>query len=751
MGIGVSEEHEALAASVRGFTVRHVTPGVVRDAVRAGIDQRPGFWSALSDQGLLGLHIPEEYGGQHAGLLELAIAVEEMGRALAPGPYVPSVLASALIVTSMATKAKEELLVDLAEGVRTGAVGLNPGLNGRREGDALILTGSTEPILGGTVADVFVLPVRTDRGEEWVAVHHHEIVPTAAHTDAITALDGLDLTRGVARLTVSDLAVPAERILTGLTAAREIAAVILGAEACGIAGWCVDTAASYAKDREQFGRPIGQFQAVKHKCARMLIALERARAAVWDAARAVSDDDARAATDNATDKDDITYRAAVAAVTAPDAAVGCAQDCIQVHGGIGYTWEHDAHLYYRRALTLRALTGRAANHAQTIAELALAGTDPGVDLELPAESESLRTEIKEHTAALAALEGLDRVAAIADGGWGMPYLPRPWGRAAAPLEQVLIHQELRAAGVKPPVLMIGAWVVPSLVAFGTAEQQQRFLPPTLRGEILWCQLFSEPGAGSDLASLQTKAARVEGGFTLTGQKIWTSLAQHAQWGICVARTDPAAPKHQGITYFLVDMKADGVDVRPLRELTGEEIFNEVFLDDVFVPNDRVVGEVNHGWQVARTTLTAERVNLSTGWQLGGDLPRLLELVASLGLADDPVVRDGVGRLVCDDRVFSLLGTRATLKQLSGVDVGATANVSKLVGMEHGQRLTEYGFSLLGGDGALTGRRRDGLQREWTRLLLAARAMTIGGGTTEVNLNVIAERLLGLPRDPEPGR
>jgi alkylation response protein AidB-like acyl-CoA dehydrogenase len=293
--------------------------------------------------------------------------------------------------------------------------------------------------------------------------------------------------------------------------------------------------------------------------------------------------------------------------------------------------------------------------------------------------------------------------------------------------------------------------VPSLVAYGTPEQQERFLPATLRGEIIWCQLFSEPGAGSDLAGLRTSAVKVDGGWRLSGQKVWTSLARHAQWGICVARTDPGAPKHNGITYFLVDMSAPGIEVRPLTEITGDQIFNEVFLDDVFVPDAMVVGEVNAGWKVARRTLTAERVNLSTTWQLGAELPALLELVTDLGLDGDAVVMDNIGRLAADAHAFALLGTRATLKQLSGVDVGATANVSKLAGMEHGQHVTEYGCELLGADGALTGGRDAPLRRRWTRLLLASRAMTIGGGTTEVNLNVIGERLLGLPRDPEPGR
>jgi alkylation response protein AidB-like acyl-CoA dehydrogenase len=737
MGIGLTAEHEELAASVRAFAARHVPREAVRAAIEGDAGKRPDHWRALAGQGLLGLHLPEDHGGQGFSLVELAVAVEEMGRALAPDPYVPTVLTSAVLLAAGAG----EFLPGLADGTRCGAVSLAGGLTGRRDGDALVVEGTVEPVLGGLTADLFVLPVKTAEGEEWVAVSAAEVT--------VEPLESLDPVRGVARVSLRELS--SVQVLTGLTRpdVRAIAAVILGAEACGVAGWAVDTAAAYARTREQFGRPIGQFQGIKHKCARMLVELERARAAVWDAAHAVSRDTG----------DQVAYAAGVAAALAPDTAVAATQDCIQVHGGIGYTFEHDAHLYYRRALTLRALLGRASEWHASVAALALSGVTRDHELDLPAEAEPLRREINEQVAALAGLGERERVAALADGGWVQPHLPKPWGRAASPLEQVIIHQELRAAGVRPPALMIGAWVVPSLAAHGTPEQQERFLPATLRGEIVWCQLFSEPGAGSDLAGLRTRAERAEGvvgrshggetqrGWRISGQKIWTSLAQYAQWGICVARTDPDAPKHKGITYFLVDMASPGIEVRPLKELTGDAIFNEVFLDEVFVPDAMVVGAVNAGWQVARRTLTAERVNLSTGWQLGAELPGLVKLVRDLGLDDDPVVRDGLGRLTADAHVFALLGVRATLKQLSGVDVGATANVGKLVGMEHGQRVTEYGFGLLGAEGALTGVRADGRRRHWTRLLLASRAMTIGGGTTEVNLNVIAERLLGLPRDP----
>jgi alkylation response protein AidB-like acyl-CoA dehydrogenase len=334
----------------------------------------------------------------------------------------------------------------------------------------------------------------------------------------------------------------------------------------------------------------------------------------------------------------------------------------------------------------------------------------------------------------------------------MPHLPRPWGRGAGAYEQLVIDEEMRAAGVRAPGLAIGAWVVPALIRYGSAEQQERFLPATLRAEYLWCQLFSEPGAGSDLAGLSTRAVRADGGWKITGQKIWTSLAREAAWAICLARTDPAAPKHDGITYFLVDMRSAGVEVRPLREITGDSLFNQVFLDEVLVPDDCVVGAVNDGWRVARTTLANERVSLSRSWTFGAGVPELLEVIRAVGSPPLAVA----GELVCHGQAIGLLALRAALKQLSGTEPGATGSVRKLLGMQHAQRIAEFCWELSAASGALGSGGASPVTEAgipdggyWARQVLQTRALTIGGGTTDIQLNIIGERILGLPRDSEP--
>ena len=291
------------------------------------------------------------------------------------------------------------------------------------------------------------------------------------------------------------------------------------------------------------------------------------------------------------------------------------------------------------------------------------------------------------------------------------------------------------AGVERPDLVIGWWAAPTILEHGSPEQIERFVPATLRGELIWCQLFSEPGAGSDLASLRTKAVRAEGGWKLTGQKVWTSAAHRAQWGVCLARTDPDAPKHKGITYFLVDMKSPGIDIRPLREITGDDLFNEVFFDDVFVPDEMVVGQVNDGWRLARTTLANERVAMAHGTALGNPMEELLRTVAELEL--DPAVQDRLGRLILAAQVGSLLDQRIAQLAVGGEDPGPQASARKLIGVRYRQALSEFRMELSEGAGVV--------ENQTVHDFLNTRCLTIAGGTEQILLTMAGERLLGLPR------
>jgi alkylation response protein AidB-like acyl-CoA dehydrogenase len=563
----------------------------------------------------------------------------------------------------------------------------------------------------------------------------------------IVPVKSLDPLRPIAHVRANAVEVGDDAALSNLTmaTAHALMTTLLSAEAIGVARWATDTASQYAKIREQFGRPIGQFQAIKHKCAEMIADTERATAAVWDAARAI--DEARE-NDWDTVGSRVDFAAAVAATLAPAAAQRCAQDCIQVHGGIGYTWEHDTNIYYRRALMLAASFGRSSDYPQKVVDTATSTGLRTVDIDLDPDTEKLRAEIRAEVTALKEIQRDQRKVAIAEGGWVLPHLPKPWGRAASPVEQIIIAQEFAAGRVKRPQTGIATWIVPSIVAFGTEEQKQRFLPPTFRGEMIWCQLFSEPGAGSDLAGLSTKATRTDGGWRITGQKIWTTAAQFSQWGALLARTDPGAPKHSGITYFLLDMNSEGVDVKPLRELTGNAMFNTVYIDDVFVPDECVLGEVNRGWEVSRNTLTAERVSIgSSEANFLATLPQFVEFVRGYRSEGqfDQVAQHRAGQLIAEGHAAKVLNLRSTLLTLAGGDAMPSAAISKLLSMRTGQGYAEFAVSSFGTDAAIgdTGQ----LPGEWGEYLLASRATTIYGGTSEVQLNIIAERLLGLPRDP----
>ena len=699
MSIGISEEHTELAASLRAWAAG--AGGI--DAARASEgDAGADFadaWKGVVEMGLPTIAVPEAAGGGGGSTLDLAVALEAAATELVAGPL----LGPAVVAGVLARAGHDEGLALLADGACLSLV--------LPQGGVLLDAPTATSVLAPVDGDWALLPAE------------------ALTTEPAT---GLDLSRRAAAVTAVD-GTAGSPVAVDDALVRRVAVTLAAAEASGVARWCLRTAVAYAGVREQFGRKIGSFQAVKHLCAEMLETAEAVTAAAWDAAAAADSPDAT----------QWAFACDVAEATCFDGAVEVAKTCIQVLGGIGFTFEHDAHLFLRRALSLRAAFARSDAAAARLTAAAVDGVRRRVEVDLEGRDDAVRPGIRAEVEAIAARPEAERREALVDAGLLTPHWPAPHGRAADAVTQVVIDEELARAGVERPDIVIAGWALPTILQHGTEAQRERFVRPSLLGDLVWCQLFSEPGSGSDLASLRTRAERVEGGWRLTGQKVWTSVADRADWGICLARTDTEVPQHQGITYFLVDMRSAGIDVRPLREITGEALFNEVFLDDVFVPDDCVVAEPGDGWKLARTTLANERVAMATT-RLSAATERAVELAAE-GL--DPAAQVAVGRAVALSTVCTLLGVRSTLRSLAGQGPGAESSVAKLLGVRNRQDAAELVVALQEERLLLveTGSREDDRFAADVWEMLNTRCLSIAGGTTQILRNIAGERILGLPR------
>lgn len=701
MSATITDEQFAARDLVRTWAAGAGAPAAVRDVEHDRPDAWRGVFDGVADLGLFGVAVPEDSGGAGGTVVDLCAMVEEAARALVPGPVVSTALATLVVTDST-------LLQSLSSGQLTAGICTDCDL---RE-DSGRLSGTADHVIGAEQGGILLVAYDD----------HVALVETDGEGVELQPLSATDFSRPLARVTLKSA--PFRTLNVSGRRFRDLAATLFAAEAAGVAGWTLDTAADYAKVREQFGKPIGSFQAVKHMCAEMLLRHQQIAVAAGDAALAAAGDD----------DGQLSIAAAVAAAVGIDAAQANAKDCIQVLGGIGITWEHDAHLYLRRAYSIGPLLGGRSHWLRRVGELTAAGLRRELHIDLESVAH-LQPEIAAAAAAVAALPPERRQVALADSGLLAPHWPKPYGRDASPAEQLLIEQELTKVAVQRPDLVIGWWAVPTILEGGTPEQIDRFVPATLRGDLIWCQLFSEPGAGSDLASLRTKAVRAEGGWKLTGQKVWTSAAHKAHWGVCLARTDADAPKHKGITYFLVDMRSPGIVIRPLREITGDELFNEVFFDDVFVPDDMVVGAVNDGWRLARTTLASERVAMAGGTALGNPMEQMLGALAGTDI--DSAAAERLGQLLLAAQVGSLLDHRIAQLAVGGRDTSAEASARKLIGVRYRQALEEFRMELSAGAGLV---RNDAVQS-----FLNTRCLSIAGGTEQILLSMAGERLLGLPR------
>jgi alkylation response protein AidB-like acyl-CoA dehydrogenase len=714
MSIAITEDHRALATTASDFLLKRDARREARALLESPTEPMPALWDDVVNLGWLGLHLPEAYGGSGYTLEELVIVVEEMARAVAPGPFVPTVIASAVIAACGDDAAKATFLPGLADGSLTGAVALGGSVT-VAGGKA---SGSAGTVLGAGLAKV----VLAAAGDDVVVVEVGDGV-------RVDTPPNLDPTRRSARVSFDGATA------TVLPGARQtmidLARVVLSADAVGVARECTESAAAYAKERTQFGRVIGMYQAVKHHCANMAVATELATSAVWDAARAA-----------ATGGDQLSYAAAIAASLSAPAADLCANLNTQVHGGIAITWEHDAHLFMRRATTLLSLL-QPGKAAADVVELTRKGVARSKAIELPPEADAIREEVRAFAASIKGLPADEQRAKLIETGYVMPHWPKPHGRAAGAIEQLVIEQEFDAAGIRRPGYGITGWVILTLIQYATDDQVARWVKPALNQELIWCQLFSEPDAGSDAAGIKTKATRVDGGWLVNGQKVWTSGAHVAGMGFATIRTNPDKPKHDGITTMVIDMHAPGVEVRPLKMTTGGSEFNEVFFNDVHVPDDDVVGPVDGGWTVARATLGNESVSIGGG-QGGMSMPGA-GLVPPFDANPDRLTGGAarIGRYIAQHQAMGLLNLRSANRAVAGGEPGPEGAITKLVLSELGHESAAILTELNGTDAVFM----DGASGMSNMLVLMHRGMSIAGGTSEIKRSQIGERILGLPRDP----
>ena len=685
----MSEELQELRDSVVGYLGTCPGPRDPKD---------PEFWARLvEEQGWPALALPEEHGGWGFSMVELTVVLEELGKSLVPCPLLETMLAASVLID-----ADHPNLEDIAAGTQASLVH------------------------AGTVLGTPELVV-LETADGWAVSRDFTLVP-CHHMDPLRALHTIEVHSSTPLSTTQPLV---------------RAYVALAAELLGTAQKSLDMAVEYAKVREQFGRAIGSFQAIKHMCADLLLEIESARSAVYAAAETL---------------DVLTARTAL--VRAKEAAWQAGAQNVQIHGGIGFTTECDAHFTFKRARALHSLLGTPDEHRREVAAVALQGTSALPQRSLSPEDEVWRQHCRSWLednlqGEFAQLRGrgwpgdMDALIperrkwdkALDEGGFGGLNWPEPWGKGATLAQEVIFHEEYARARAPGRVAHIGEGLLgPTLIAFGTEEQKARFLPGIRDGSELWCQGYSEPNAGSDLANVQCKAELRDGQWRITGQKVWTSLAHCSDWCFVLVRTSNPAKKHRGITYLLVPMDQPGVSIVPIEQISGGEEFAEVFFDDAVTAEDNIVGAVDGGWKVAMGTLAFERGASTLAQQLAfaNELTDVIDAAKRTGRAEDPFIRDRIARAWMGLRVMRLNALRVLENE--GTDLTREGLITKLYWANWHRDLGELAMDVLGDQAASAG-------GDLERLFLWTRCDTIYAGTNQIQRNIIGERGLGLPREP----
>ncbi|MFP1645997.1 acyl-CoA dehydrogenase [Pontitalea aquivivens] len=757
---------------VRDSARRFVEARINHTRLREGRNQLPWTDAArlpeMAELGWFATLIPTEHGGLGLDLTAASAIAEELGRGLLGEALVPlAVMAPLAVLGGENTKLRAEILSGISGGECPAALAwqeeatsfcspfegstlLKPDDDGR-----LRLSGEKNFVAGAWAAGVFVVLANGPDGATLIRVRPESEGVTLTHD---WRADGSP----TGRLTLDRVAIDATDILvSGAPAERAVrqaldsAAIVVSAELAGVMAAALDITLTYLKTRTAFGKPISAFQALQHRAGRLYVQLEIARGVLENALTAARSD-AMALVD----------WSSRTKARANDAGLDITRQAIQLHGAIGFTDECDIGLYLKRALVLSAWLGTTAEHHRRIRPYDAAPpvatgriAEPG---EEPEDWNSIGDEtFRTHAAAffsahvpeairfrpnrLGWAELKDWTLFLSARGWLAPGWPRAFGgMGLGPSKHLIYYEEMERVGA-PRLLDHGINNVGSiLIALGTDEQRQTYLPKVLSGEHIWCQGYSEPNAGSDLASLRTEA-RIDGDeLVINGQKIWTTLAHEANHMYALVRTDPSRPGRDGISFVLIDLRQPGVTIRPIRNIAGHVEFCEVFFENVRAPLSNVVGALNDGWAVSRAVLGFERLRVGAPRNSQMALGRLIRVARGLRLDGDPLVRDRIIGFTRDVEDLSALYRKAADALAGGNAPGPEASVLKIWATETEQALTEALVRLLGDRGTLSGAQEiDGQTVDVLTPFLATRATTIYGGTNEIQLNIIAKRVLGL--------
>lgn len=788
MNFDFSDDQNVLRNEVRKFLTKESPVTVTRSVIDQAQTHAESVWQGLGALGITTLMLPEACGGIGLGAMELCVVAEEVGRQLGALPLASTLyLATQTVLLGSSSAQQIKWLSRVATGTKaTLAAPLDAPFNVSQlpKFDGQHITGTADLVMDGGCAEIAVVLAQNSQGQAClVLIDVNESVVR-------TPLKTIDPAKPFSQLVFNatpaeplDHVAPGEATLALLHRVRQRAAVLLAFEQLGGADAALEMSVAYARERKAFGRTIGSYQGIKHKLADIYTANQLARAHCYYGAWALTADAASSA-----HAPELALASACARVSASEAYSMAAQESIQVHGGMGYTWELDCHLHYRRARMLavelgnvhawrelmvqeleKMLDAPASSQARRVV------VDGSMDFDDSPSEAQFRTECRTWLDAHASLKvrpddyfaphlkPAERMQAArewqakkAAAGFGAITWPTALGgRGGTPMQELIWRQEEGKYNVPTSFFNVSlGMVIPSVMAHANETVRSAYISPALTGQHLWCQLLSEPGAGSDLGMVRTRAERCTDGregWILNGQKVWTSLAQFAEFGLVLTRTDPSVPKFEGLTTFFVDMKSPGITVRPIRQAGGESEFNEVFLENVFVPDSQRVGQVGNGWKVTLTGLMSER--LSIGGVMPAELWRTLaEQMRDAQFMGQSAIQDGrmrerLAELYMNAQGLWLLQCRALTALSKGKEPGPEMSGAKNVAAQTLQKFSYFAIDLQGERGVLAaselGERFALVERLW----FGSAGMRIAGGTDEIVKNSIGERVLGLAPEP----